>query len=226
VTRPRPRVGLVAPAVLAAVGLLLGLAFLRPPGWVVVGLVLLLFVPGRWWRWRTRRFRRGLRALRHGRLEAARGDFAAFLSDIDADPRFARLQPLFNLGRPYPYAAAARANIGVTDLRDGQPRLALGHFQAALEVEASWLPARYGEAAALRLLGEAAGAEESARAVLDARPTYLPARLLLAVLLRERGDAEAAERTLTPLREEGKDPAALTERLLRQWEVRTARDPR
>ncbi|MFQ5747427.1 MAG: tetratricopeptide repeat protein [Gemmatimonadota bacterium] len=214
----RARAGLVAPALLVAVGLLLGLVALRPPGWVVLGLIVLAFVPGRWWRWRTRRFRRGLRALRGGRLERARAELEAFLRDIEADPRFLRVQPWFNLGRPYPYEVAARANLGVVDLRRGHPRRALEHFRTALETEPGWLPARHGEAAALRLVGDGSGAEAAARAVLEARPSYLPARLLLAVLLRERGATEAAERTLTPLREKGKDPEVLIGRLLRQWE--------
>ena len=53
----------VAPFLLGALGVLLLLLYWSPGAGVVAGIVVLLLLPGRWWRWRTRRFRRGLRAL-------------------------------------------------------------------------------------------------------------------------------------------------------------------
>ena len=72
---------MVVPALLAALGLLLVLLLFRPPGWVVVVFLLVLFLPGRWWHWKTRRFRRGLRALKKGDPGAARSELEAFLTE-------------------------------------------------------------------------------------------------------------------------------------------------
>ncbi len=214
------RLPLVAPALLITVGALLLIAFLRPPGWFVRAVVVLFFVPGRWWRWRTRDFRRGLKLIQSGQLEPARDKLETFLADIRRDESFARVQPYFNLGRPYPYEAAAESNLGVARLVGGEPGRALAHFRAALVSAPDWFQARFGEASALRLSGDLPAAETAVRAALDTRDKYVPARLLLALILRERGgdarEAEAEE-LLEPVRESGKDPEEMIARMRSQW---------
>jgi tetratricopeptide (TPR) repeat protein len=208
---------LVAPALVVALGILLALALLRPPGWIVIGVVLLLFLPGRWWRWRTRRFRRGLRLLRRGEPEGAAREMEAFLAGVRADPNFAQAQPYFNLGRTYPYEAAAHSNLGVVRLRRGDPGAALDSFRAALEVAPEWVQAWYGQAVALRLEGSLPASEAATRRALELRPTYLAARLLLALVLREQGKDGEVEAVLEPLAAEGKDPEALLVQLAGEW---------
>lgn len=211
----------VAPFLLAAIAIVLLLVWLivllRPGPWLLVVAVVLLLAPGRWWRWRTRRFRRGVKALRTGDRERARREFESFLDEIDGDGRFERLQPVFNLGRRYSYRGAALGNLGVVELEEGRPGAALARFRAALHADPRAVRPRYGEAAALRLLGRLEAAEESAAAALALRPRYVAARLLLALIRRERGDAAGAEEALRPLEEEGEDPEPLLERLRSQW---------
>jgi len=207
----------VAPALIATLGLLLVLLLFRPPGWVMVLFLVALFLPGRWWHWKTRRFRRGLRRLKRGDAGEARSEFEAFLFQVARGSNFRRVQPYFNLGRSYPYEAAARANLGVCDLLLGKSEAALEKFRVALAEEPSWVPARYGEAVALKLLGQTAAAEQSARQALELRPSYLAARLLLGSLLQDSGShAEAAE-VLAPIVEEGRDPEALLQALDDHW---------
>jgi tetratricopeptide (TPR) repeat protein len=210
---------LVAPALIAALGLLLVLLLFRPPGWVLVLFLVALFVPGRWWHWRTRRFRRGLRSLRKGDPGVARSEFEAFLFQVSREPNFRRAQPYFNLGRSYPYEAAGRANLGVCDLLQGKPEAALEQFRAALALEPTWVPARYGEAVALKLSGQTEAAESAARRTLELRPSYLAARLLLGSLLRESGKESEAAEVLAPIVEDGHDPEALLQALDDQWGI-------
>ena len=210
---------MVAPALLAALFLLLVLLVVRPAGWVLILFLFVLFLPGRWWHWKTRRFRRGLKRLKRGDAGEARSEFEAFLFQVAREPNFRRVQPYFNLGRSYPYVAAAQANLAVCDLHQGQPGDALERFRAALEEEPTWVPARYGEAVALKALGQRADAEAAARAALELRPSYLAARLMLGSLLRQDGrEAEAAE-ILAPVAEEGRDPDALLQALDHQWGI-------
>jgi len=178
-----------------------------------------LFLPGRWWHWKTRRFRRGLRRLKRGDAGEARSEFEAFLFQVSRELNFRRVQPYFNLGRSYPYQVAARANLGVCDLMQGKPEAALQRFREALADEPSWVPARYGEAVALRLTGDVEAAEHSARMALDSRPSYLAARLLLGSLLHESGRHAEANEVLAPLVEEGRDPEALLQALDDQWGI-------
>lgn len=210
---------MVAPALIAALGLLLVLLLFRPPGWVLVLFLVALFLPGRWWHWKTRRFRRGLRHLKRGDAGEARSEFEAFLFQVTREQNFRRVQPYFNLGRSYPYQVAGRANLGVCDLLQGKPDAALEKFRAALAEEPSWVPARYGEAVALRLLDQPAEAERSARQVLELRPSYLAARLLLGSLLQEAGRNAEADEVLAPIVEEGRDPEALLQALDNQWGI-------
>ena len=70
---------MVAPALIATLGLLLVLLLFRPPGWAMLLFLVALFLPGRWWHWKTRRFRRGLRQLKRGDAGEARSEFEAFL---------------------------------------------------------------------------------------------------------------------------------------------------
>lgn len=178
-----------------------------------------LFLPGRWWHWKTRRFRRGLRRLRRGDAGEARSEFEAFLFQVTREPNFRRVQPYFNLGRSYPYQVAGRANLGVCDLLQGKPDAALEKFRAALAEEPSWVPARYGEAVALKLSGQPAEAERSARQVLELRPSYLAARLLLGSLLQESGRQAEADEVLAPIVADGRDPEALLQALDNQWGI-------
>lgn len=206
-----------APFLLAAVGLLLLLLFLFPGLWALAALAVLLLLPGRWWRWRTRRFRRGVRAIRQGKPLEARGELEAFLREIEGDEGFERVQPWFNLGQRYSYRAAAESNLGVTWLQAGDAGRALRHFLRAREVDPANAQAAFGEAAARRCLGQLADAERAAARAVELRPTYLPARLVLAAVRRARGDEAGAEEALAPVRREGKDPQALLERLDAQW---------
>ena len=207
----------VAPFLLAALAVLLLLLYWSPGAGVVAGIVVLLLLPGRWWRWRTRRFRRGVRALKQGEPAAARAELEAFLRDIEGDTTFDRWQPLFNLGRRYSYAGAAHSNVGVAWLHEGRPERALDHFEIARRLDAGSAQAVFGEAAARRRLGQLRRAEKAAERAVELRPRYLAAKLLLAAVRRERGDLDGAEEVLRPVTEEGHDPVELTERMLAQW---------
>ena len=210
---------MVAPALIATLGLLLVLLLFRPPGWVMLLFLVALFLPGRWWHWKTRRFRRGLKLLRKGDAGSARSEFEAFLFQVAREPNFRRVQPYFNLGRSYPYVAAGRANLGVCDLLQGKSEAALERFRAALAEDPSWVPARYGEAVALKLTGQVESAERSARQALELRPSYMAARLLLGSLLRDAGRDAEAEEVLAPIVDEGRDPEALLQALDDRWGV-------
>lgn len=202
---------------LGLVGLVLVLAWLRPGLGVVAAVVLVLSAPIWWWRWRTRRFRKALAALRNGKPADAREELTAFLEEIRGDRLFQRVQPWFTLGRRVSHEAAARSNLGVARLQEGDPERALGHFRRAAELDPESPQAAFGAAAALRRLGRYEDAEAAAERAVELRPTYLPARLVLAAVRRARGDREGAERALEPLREEGRDPDALLRRMEAQW---------
>ena len=208
---------MIAPYLLGALAIVLLLAYWRPAASVVVAILFLLFLPGRWWRWRTRRFRSGLRTLKAGQPATARAEFERFLADIEGNERFERLQPVFNLGRRYSYAGAAHANIGVTLLHEGEPAQALGHFETARRLDESSAQAAFGEAAARRRLGQLRKAEKAAERAVELRSSYLPARLLLAAIRRERGDEDGAAAVLEPLVEDGQDPETLMRKMLDQW---------
>lgn len=201
------------PFLLVAVAVVLGLAWLRPGLGVLAAVVVLLLLPGRWWRWRTRRFRRGVRALQNGDTASAREELRAFLGRLEGDDLFERVQPWFNLGGRYSYRAAAESNLGVSWLQDGEPRRALGHFRRARRLDPESPQAAFGEAAARRRLGQLERAQRAAERALELRPSYVAARLVLAEIRRERGDREGAERALEPLREDGRDPGELRRRM-------------
>ena len=208
---------MIAPYLLGALAIVLLLAYWRPAASVVVAILFLVFLPGRWWRWRTRRFRSGLRMLKAGQPAAARAEFERFLADVEGNVIFERWQPVFNLGRRYSYAGAAHANIGVTLLHEGRPEEALSHFETARRLDESSAQAIFGEAAARRRLGQLRKAEKAAARAVELRPRYLPARLLLAAIRRERGDEGGAARVLEPLVEGGQDPETLMRQMLDQW---------
>lgn len=208
---------MVAPFLLGALAIVLALALWRPGAGILVAILLLLFLPGRWWRWRTRGFHRGVRALKSGDAAAARSEFERFLEGIESDPRFERWQPVFNLGRRYSYPGAAHANIGVTWLHEGKPEEALRHFEIARRLDESSAQAAFGEAAARRRLGQLRKAEKAAERATELRPSYLPARLLLAEIRRERGNEEGAAELLRSVAEDGRDPESLIEEMLAQW---------
>lgn len=215
--RTRSSAPSVVPYVLGAVAVVLVLAAIRP-GWAVVaGVLALLLLPGRWWRWRTRRFRRGVKALRRGETGRARAELEAFLREVEADDRFHRLQRWFNLGRPYPYVAAARSNLGIVALREGEPVAAVGEFERAVEADPGFAQALYGLGVARWRLGDLEGAEAAALAAAGARGSYLPARVLLGVVRRERGDEAGAEAALEEVRERGHEPEELLRRFEAEW---------
>lgn len=208
---------------LGAVGLALAFALLRPGPAIIVAVIVLLLAPGRWWRWRTRRFRRGVRAIQRGDLEAGRADLEAFLAGIGDPARFDRIQPVFNLGKRYPYRAAALSNLGVAELTAGDAggvsdlETARSRFDEAISVAPDYVQAHYGLAMTAWLTGDHAGAVANAERALALRPAYLPARLLLATARRESGDEEGALEALEPLRERGKDPGELMARFEGRW---------
>lgn len=210
---------MIAPFLLAAIAVVLLLAYWRPGVGIVAGLIVLLLLPGRWWRWRTRRFRRALRMLKAGQPAEARTELELFLAEVAGDPGFERWQPLFNLGRRYSYPGAAHANIGVAWLHQGAPEEALRHFLIAGRLDESSAQAAFGEAAARRRLGQLPEAEKAAERATELRPSYLPARLLLAAIRRERGDDRGAAELLGPLSEEAGDPEPLIREMLSQWET-------
>lgn len=208
---------------LGAIGLVLAFALLRPGPLIVIGVIVLLFAPGRWWRWRMRRFRKGVRAIQRGDLTAGQTELEAFLDGIGDTERFERIQPLFNLGKHYSYRAAALNNLGVAALTaggpGGQPDLetARSRFEEALAVDPGYVQAHYGLAMTAWLRGDAVGAETDADRALALHPGYLPARLLLATVRRERGDDAGADEALEPLRRQGKDPEVLMEGFGQRW---------
>lgn len=210
---------MIAPALVAALGMLLVLLLFRPPGWMLILLLIGLLLPGRWWHWKTRRFRRGVRLLRRGDAAAARSEFETFLFRVARSGSFRRMQPYFNRGKSRPYEVAALSYLGVCRLHLGEPEPALDRFRAALAIEPGWAPARYGEAMALRRLGDVSGSELAARQTLDIRPSYLAARLLLGTLLRESGRGDESEEVLRPVSEDGRDPEALLRALEDQWGI-------
>lgn len=218
---------MVAPFLLGALAIVLLLAYWRPGAGIVAGILLLLFLPGRWWRWKTRRFHRGVRALKSGDSSAARTEFERFLDEMEGDPRFERWQPIFNLGRRYSYPGAAHANVGVTWLHEGEAAKALAHFEKARRLDETSAQAAFGEAAARRRLGQLRKAEKAAERATELRPSYLPARLLLAEIRRARGDEEGAAKVLRTLAEGGRDPDSLIREMLSQWpESADKEDPR
>jgi tetratricopeptide (TPR) repeat protein len=209
---------------LGAVGLVLAFAFLRPGPVIVIGVIVLLFAPGRWWRWRLRRFRRGVRAIQRGDLTAGRAELETFLDGIGDPERFERIQPLFNLGKRYSYRAAALSNLGVAALTaepGGAAALDLqtagARFEEALTVDPDYVQAHYGLAMVSRLTGDTTGAETEAERALALNPGYLPARLLLATVRRERGDIAGADQALEPLSRHGKDPENLMDAFRQRW---------
>ena len=135
------------------------------------------------------------------------------------ESNFRRVQPYFNLGRSYPYQVAAHSNLGVCDLMEGKSEPALARFRTALAEDPSWVPALYGAAVALKLLGHREEAEASARQALNLRPSYLAARLLLGSLLTEAGRQVEADEFLAPIASEGQDPEALLQALDDQWGI-------
>ena len=208
---------------LCAVGVVLAFALLRPGPLIVIGVVVLLFAPGRWWRWRTRRFRKGVRAIQRGDLASGQAELEAFLDGIVDPERFDRLQPLFNLGKRYSYRAAALSNLGVAALtaegEGGKPDIptARARFEDALAVDPEYVQAHYGLALAAWLTGDAARAATEAERALGLRPGFLPARLMLATVRREQGDEAGVEQVLEPLRRKGKDPEALLTSFGSRW---------
>lgn len=209
----------MVPYLLVAVAIALLLAVARP-GWaIVMGAVALLLLPGRWWRWRTRGFRRGVKALRRGELGRAREELEAFLEETEGDERFHRLQPWFNLGRTYPYVAAARSNLGIAALREGETELARWEFVRALAAAPGFVQALYGLGVAHWSAGRLDEAEEAALRAIEARGSYVPARVLLGVIRRERGDAAGAEEALEAIHERGHEADVLLDRFMTEWEA-------
>lgn len=214
---PRRSIPAAVPYVLGAVAVVLVLAAVRP-GWAVVAAVVaLILLPGRWWRWRTRSFRRGVKALRRGDTGDAQDELESFLAETEHDDRFRRLQPWFNFGRPYPYVAAARSNLGIAVLREGELERARREFERALAEAPDFLQALYGLGVAHWRAGRLDEAEAAALRAVDVSGSYVPARVLVGVVRRERGDEAAAEETLEAIRERGHEPENLLRRFREEW---------
>lgn len=167
---------------------------------VLLVLGALLLGPTLWWRWKTREFRRGMRALRRGQRREAESWFDLFLQRTERDGGFLRYQPVFNLGRPYDYRAAAHNNLGVLHLRAGKRDAARREFDRALASSPRFAPACYGRGALHLLEGDLAAAEASAREGLRAEPGHRPCSVLAALCRAELGDREGAEALLASLR--------------------------
>lgn len=202
---------------LAAIAFVLMLAMVQPRLGVLLAMAVALFLPGRLWQWRLRHFNRGVRALEDGEPGKARAELETFLEGIEDDAFFHRVQPLFNLGQPYSYRAAALSNLGLATLEEGEPRSALERFRSAIDEDPEHAQAHYGRALALRRLGDLEAAEAAAGAALEVRPGYLAAHALLGVIRRERGDEEGAERALEAIREDLADPAAMVRQVTHLW---------
>ncbi len=197
-----PTVGSTRYAVLAfliGLGVLLVLLSLGVRPGFIVAVAGLALAPGLWWRWRTREFRHGVRALRKGRTDAARDHFQRFLADAEADDRFLRWQPFFNLGRPYDYVAGAHNNLGVLALRRGDREEARARFRTTLDRAPGFVQGHYGMAASRLIEGDLDAATEAARAGLGVEPGNRPCAILLALCHAERGDRAAAEEVLDGL---------------------------
>lgn len=194
--------GMARTAVIAlfiGVGLIL-LAFtlgLGPGALIVAGALLL--GPTLWWRWKTREFRRGVRAMRRGQPDVARTEFRAFLDRVRSANGFLRYQPLFNLGRRYDYVSAAHNNLGVLALQAGDRETAAREFRAALDRARDFAPACYGLAAVRLLEGEHGAAEAAARQGLETNPGHRPCAIIAALARAERDDREGAEEILADL---------------------------
>lgn len=187
-------------ALMTGVALLLLALTLGVRARLLVVLGLLVLAPGLWWRWKTRRFRQGVRALRRGEREAAAERFREFLEQIETDDGFLRYQPFFNLGRPYDYVAAGHNNLGALALQAGDRAGARRELEAAVARPGAFAPAYYGRAALSLLEGDLEMAERTARAGLEADPRYRPCGILLALCLAERGERAGAETTLASLK--------------------------
>lgn len=207
----------VVPYLLAALAIVLLLAAVRPGWGVLVAILALLLLPGRWWGWRTRHFRHGVKALRRGETEEARRELEAFLAEAEGDERFDRLQPWFNLRRRFPYVAAARSNLGIAALRSGDLAAATAAFERALEVAPRFVQALYGLGIARWREGRLTEAEEAALRALEVRGSYMPARVLLAAIRHERGDRAGFEEAVEGIQERGHDAEALIRRLEAEW---------
>lgn len=193
-------------------------AFGLGPG-VLLILGALVLGPSLWWRWKTREFRRAVRALRANRPDTARAGFQTFIERVARDDGFLRYQPFFNLGRPYDYVAAAHSNLGVLALRIGDRSEAERAFETALTRSPGFAEAHYGQAAA-RLLGDRpAEAEQAALAGLASQPGHRPCAILAALCRAEQGDREGAKELLSGLRKPlGWDAAvALWAKMYRFW---------
>lgn len=202
---------------LAGIAFVFMLAMVQPGLGVLLGVAIALFIPGRLWKWRLRHFTRGVRALEDGEPTEAREELTTFLEGLDDDELFRRLQPLFNLGQRYSYRAAARSNLGLAILEEGDPREALESFDEALAENPEHAQAHYGRSLALRRLGDLEAAEEAAARSIEARSGYLAAHALLGLIRRERGDEEGAQRAMEAIRDDGRDPEGMVRSLKDIW---------
>ena len=187
-------------ALMTGIALLLLALTLGVRARLLLVLGLLVLAPGLWWRWKTGRFRQGVRALRRGEQEAAAERFREFLGQVETDDGFLRYQPFFNLGRPYDYVAASHNNLGALALQAGDRAGARRELEAALDRPGAFAPAYYGSAALSLLEGDLEIAESTARAGLEADPRYRPCGILLGLCLAERGDRSGAEAALAGLK--------------------------
>jgi tetratricopeptide (TPR) repeat protein len=131
----RYRVGWVL-AVLTLSSLALGVlqAFVFHPA-AVVGLALLLLVPGRILGHCWRAFFRGRRALDSGQPDAAVGHFNTFLATLEARPWLRRLVWLGWPGYSADPAAMTWTNLGAAHLRAGRSESARAALERAVQID-------------------------------------------------------------------------------------------
>ncbi len=149
-------------------------------------------------------------AYTHARVAAARGEHELAVERyrqtlaLDASHRDARLHLAIELGRlgrlgqarselatmieRWPFSAQLHYNLGVVDLRAGEPRAAVAAFERALRYRAAYPEANYALGAAKAEAGDAAGARAAFEQVVAADPEgelAAKARRSIAELVRD-----------------------------------------
>ncbi len=142
-----------------------------------------------------REFDAGLRAIRLGGPEANERAAERFENAVELDPGLWE----------------AWYNLGVIYAREGDDGAALDSFEAALERNSDYTPARLARAEAARKIGRVSQARKDYEAIL-ARDDDVATRLRLASLLRESGDLDGCLKAVrAALRKSGSDPRAYVE---------------
>ena len=99
-----------------------------------------------------------------------------------------------------PEAALGQSNLGIAQLRAGQPELAIEHLLAARRIAGSGASTAFELAVAYDMLGRGAEAEQAVDESLAAAPADAEAHALRGSLVLARGDVDEAARELTRAR--------------------------